>query len=129
MHGRAEYAIEQFRTAQARQPVPREGTGALVWPLVVAALPPAPSEVCRVVEALLADRVELGLGRYGHRLRTENGRNQFVEYLEERLDAVMYLTCEQVAHPSDEDVAALLEDEIRLLYRAIRVWMRRMERT
>lgn len=40
----------------------------------------------------LISRAEIGKAKYGDYLRTNNGRNAVVDYLQEQLDAIMYAT-------------------------------------
>lgn len=61
--------------ATTPQPMP-EGDGPLVLPFVIQDL---------------KDRSDLGLSRYGTRLRAHNGRNALWDAYQEALDLVMYL--------------------------------------
>ena len=60
----------------------------------------------------LIDRAEIGRAKYGDYLRTNNGRNALVDYLQEQLDAVMYATQAYVESDGNE-CAELLALSIR----------------
>ena len=60
----------------------------------------------------LIDRAEIGRAKYGDYLRTNNGRNALVDYLQEQLDAIMYATQAYVETGGNE-YAELLALSIR----------------
>lgn len=51
-------------------------------------------DVWPMVQQLIAERVQLGLDRYGTVLETNNGRSALLDAIHEAADLLMYLTQE-----------------------------------
>ena len=77
---------------------PPTGDGAIVLERAIYFATRHPSN--EWLELALRRRAADGLKKYGTYLRTNNGRNALVDYLQEQLDAIMYAVQAYEEHPS-----------------------------
>lgn len=101
-------AVDAFRQSQD-QPAPVENDAPAAWDLVVSDLAGeagvrllfgsddvtfSMAPIRDLVAGMAMCRDGLGESRYGTRLQPDNGRDAFADYLQERLDGVVYLRSE-----------------------------------
>lgn len=74
----------------------------------------------RIMVGIGATRDAIGISRYGRRLRPRDGRDHLLDYLQEKLDGLVYLRCEvwDAEHPEDGVVDHHRVDVLRTLYDA-----------
>lgn len=74
----------------------------------------------RIIVGIGATRDAVGIERYGRRLRPRDGRDHLIDYLQEKLDGVVYLRCEiwDAENPEDGIVDRHRVDVLTTLYDA-----------
>lgn len=140
-------AIERFRARQV-QPAPVVSDRPAAWDLVRADLSgsagvnllfgdvedgdvPVPPSLVHAVQAtalgMSGARDEFGLRKYGTRLQPGNGRDAFADYMQERMDGLVYLRIAIEDAAGDigqrEALQSLYESEISVSAVAIGIWL------
>ncbi len=96
---------------------PPTGDGAIVLDKAISLISNMAGDNPWLVDAL-NKRASMGKEKYGDYLRTNNGRNAMVDFLQEMLDGLMYAVQSHMENPTSRERFELIDDVIDLAIRA-----------